>query len=37
VFASQEVASRGLEVTPLHLLLALLRDAEYPVDTDLGP
>jgi hypothetical protein len=37
VFASREAATRDQEVTPLHLLLGLLRDAEDPVDTDLDP
>jgi Clp amino terminal domain, pathogenicity island component len=35
VFVRQEAATRGEDVTPGHWLLALLRDAEDPVDTAL--
>ena len=37
VFVSQEAAARGEDVTPAHWLLALLRDAEDPVQASLGP
>jgi hypothetical protein len=37
VFVSQEAAARGEDVTPAHWLLALLRDAEDPVQAGLGP
>jgi hypothetical protein len=37
VFVSQEAAARGEDVTPAHWLLALLRDAEDPVQVGLGP
>jgi hypothetical protein len=35
VFVREEAAARGEDITPLHWLLALLRDAEDPVDVDL--
>ena len=37
VFVAQEAAARGEDVTPAHWLLALLRDAEDPVQAGLGP
>jgi hypothetical protein len=35
VFVREEAAARGEDITPAHWLLALLRDAEDPVDVDL--
>jgi hypothetical protein len=35
VFVREEAAARGEDITPAHWLLALLRDAEDPVDADL--
>jgi hypothetical protein len=35
VFVREEAVARGEDVTPAHWLLALLRDAEDPVDLDL--
>jgi hypothetical protein len=34
-FVAEEAVARGEDVTPGHWLLALLRDAEDPVDIDL--
>jgi hypothetical protein len=34
VFVREEAVARGEDVTPGHWLLALLRDAEDPVDVD---
>jgi Clp amino terminal domain, pathogenicity island component len=35
--AHDEAVARGQQITPLHLLLGLLRDAERPVDAGLDP
>jgi hypothetical protein len=37
VLVRKEAAARGEDITPAHWLLALLRDAEDPVDVDLEP
>jgi Clp amino terminal domain, pathogenicity island component len=37
VFVREEAVARGQDVTPGHWLLALLRDAEDPVEVDLRP
>jgi Clp amino terminal domain, pathogenicity island component len=37
VYVSKEAIARGEDVTPGHWLLALLRDAEDPVEVDLQP
>jgi hypothetical protein len=36
-FVREEAAARGQDATPLHWLLALLRDAEDPIEADLYP